>query len=147
MPVKEVERPLGFNTRALHVGYDPGLTTHARAVSIYQSTSFTSDDRDHAARLFALEEFGNIYTRVTNPMTAVLEARVAWLENGLAALALSGGQAAQFLALSTIARRSSGSGLRHCRRAYYPIAQRYTPKAAGAVFLFGVKAVMKRARS
>jgi O-acetylhomoserine (thiol)-lyase len=103
MPVKDLERPLGFNTRALHAGYDPDPTTHARAVPIYQTTSFTFDDTDHAARLFALEEFGNIYTRIMNPTTAVLESRVASLENGVAALALSSGQAAQFLALSTIA--------------------------------------------
>jgi O-acetylhomoserine (thiol)-lyase len=103
MPVKDLERPLGFNTRALHAGYDPDPTTHARAVPIYQTTSFTFDDTDHAARLFALQEFGNIYTRIMNPTTAVLEGRVASLENGVAALALSSGQAAQFLALSTIA--------------------------------------------
>ena len=103
MPVKDLERSLGFNTRALHAGYDPDPTTHARAVPIYQTTSFTFDDTDHAARLFALEEFGNIYTRIMNPTTAVLESRVASLENGVAALALSSGQAAQFLALSTIA--------------------------------------------
>jgi O-acetylhomoserine (thiol)-lyase len=72
-------------------------------VPIYQSTSFTFEDSDHAARLFALQEFGNIYTRIMNPTTAVLETRVASLENGVAALALSSGQAAQFLTLSTIA--------------------------------------------
>lgn len=103
MPTKEITRPLGFNTRALHAGYDPDPTTHARAVPIYQSTSFTFDDTDHAARLFALQEFGNIYSRIMNPTTAVLETRVASLENGVAGLALSSGQAAQFLALSTIA--------------------------------------------
>jgi O-acetylhomoserine (thiol)-lyase len=103
MPTKDISRPLGFNTRALHAGYDPDPTTHARAVPIYQSTSFTFDDTEHAARLFALEEFGNIYSRIMNPTTAVLETRVASLENGVAGLALSSGQAAQFLALSTIA--------------------------------------------
>ncbi len=103
MATKDIARPLGFNTRALHAGYDPDPTTHARAVPIYQSTSFTFDDTEHAARLFALEEFGNIYSRIMNPTTAVLETRVASLENGAAALALSSGQAAQFLALSTIA--------------------------------------------
>jgi O-acetylhomoserine (thiol)-lyase len=103
MPTKDISRPFGFNTRALHAGYDPDPTTHARAVPIYQSTSFTFDDTDHAARLFALQEFGNIYTRIMNPTTAVLETRVASLENGVAALALSSGQAAQFLALSIIA--------------------------------------------
>lgn len=103
MHTKDIERPLGFNTRALHTGYDPDPTTHARAVPIYASTSFTFDDTEHAARLFALQEFGNIYTRIMNPTTAVLEARVASLENGVAALGLSSGQAAQFLALTTIA--------------------------------------------
>ncbi|MGC2660715.1 MAG: O-acetylhomoserine aminocarboxypropyltransferase/cysteine synthase family protein [Bryobacteraceae bacterium] len=99
----KIDRPLGFNTRALHAGYDPDPSTHARAVPIYQSTSFTFDDTDHAARLFALQEFGNIYTRIMNPTTAVLEDRVASLENGAAALATSSGQAAQFLALTTLA--------------------------------------------
>src|SRR5437764_5137382 len=103
MPIKDLDRALGFNTRALHAGYDPDPTTRARAVPIYQTTSFTFDDTDHAARLFALQEFGNIYTRIMNPTTAVLEARVASLENGVAGLGLSSGQAAQFLALTTIA--------------------------------------------
>jgi O-acetylhomoserine (thiol)-lyase len=103
MPIKGIERQLGFDTRALHAGYDPDPTTHARAVPIYQTTSFAFDNSDHAARLFGLQEFGNIYTRIMNPTTAVLEERIASLENGVAALALSSGQAAQFLALSTIA--------------------------------------------
>jgi O-acetylhomoserine (thiol)-lyase len=103
MPIKGLDRSLGFNTRALHTGYDPDPTTHARAVPIYQSTSFTFDDSEHAARLFSLQEFGNIYTRIMNPTSAVLEERVASLENGVAALALSSGQAAQFLTLTTIA--------------------------------------------
>lgn len=104
MPVKDIDRPLGFNTRALHTGYDPDPTTHARAVPIYQSTSFTFEDADHAANLFALKQFGNIYTRIMNPTTAVLEERVASLENGVAALALASGQAAQFLTVATIAK-------------------------------------------
>src|SRR5438270_1275628 len=103
MPIKDLDRALGFNTRALHTGYDPDPTTHARAVPIYQTTSFTFEDTEHAARLFGLEEFGNIYSRIMNPTTAVLETRVASLENGAAALALSSGQAAQFLTISTIA--------------------------------------------
>lgn len=98
-----MDRQLGFNTRSLHAGYSPDSATHARAVPIYQTTSFTFDDSDHAARLFALQEFGNIYTRIMNPTTAVLEERVASLENGVAALALSSGQAAQFLTITTIA--------------------------------------------
>src|SRR5437764_12236864 len=104
MPIKDLDRALGFNTRALHAGYDPDPTTHARAVPIYQSTSFTFEDTDHAARLFGLQEFGNIYTRIMNPTTAVLEERVASLEGGVAALAVSSGQAAQFLAITTIAQ-------------------------------------------
>ena len=95
-------RPLGFNTRALHAGYGPDPTTHARAVPIYQTTSFTFNDSDHAANLFGLKEFGNIYTRIMNPTTDVLEQRVASLENGVAALAMSSGQAAQFIAITNI---------------------------------------------
>ena len=102
MAVNPKERQLGFNTRALHAGYDPDATTHARAVPIYQTTSFAFNDSDHAARLFSLQEFGNIYTRIMNPTTAVLEDRVASLENGAAALALSSGQAAQFIAVNSL---------------------------------------------
>jgi O-acetylhomoserine (thiol)-lyase len=98
----KIDRPLGFNTRAVHAGYSPDPTTHSRAVPIYQSTSFTFDNTDHAAALFGLQQFGNIYTRIMNPTTAVLEERVASLESGVAALGLSSGQAAQFLALTTI---------------------------------------------
>ena len=96
------ERHFGFNTRALHAGYQPDPTTKARAVPIYQSTSFAFDNSDHAASLFALQQFGNIYTRIMNPTTAVLEERVASLEGGAAALAMSSGQAAQFIALSSL---------------------------------------------
>lgn len=99
----KTERPFGFNTRALHHGYAPEATTHARAVPIYQSTSFTFEDTGHAASLFALQQFGNIYTRIMNPTTDVLEQRLASLENGAAALAVSSGQAAQLLALTSLA--------------------------------------------
>jgi O-acetylhomoserine (thiol)-lyase len=102
MADKEITRPLGFNTRALHAGYVPEPTTGARAVPIYQSTSFVFEDSDHAAALFALQKFGNIYTRIMNPTTAVLEERVASLENGAAALAMSSGQGAQFIAVSSL---------------------------------------------
>jgi O-acetylhomoserine (thiol)-lyase len=98
------ERKYGFDTRALHAGYAPDPTTHARAVPIYQSTSFTFNDSEHAASLFALKEFGNIYTRIMNPTTAVLEERVASLESGAAALATSSGQAAQVLAITSVAQ-------------------------------------------
>lgn len=103
MPVKDIDRTLGFNTRALHTGYDPDPTTHARAVPIYQTTSFTFDSTEHAADLFALKQFGNIYSRIMNPTSGVLEERVASLENGVAALAVASGQAAQFLTVATIA--------------------------------------------
>ncbi len=100
--LKDVQRELGFNTRALHAGYDPDPTTKARAVPIYQSTSFAFDDSADAAQLFALQKFGNIYTRIMNPTTDVLEKRVASLENGPAALAVSSGQAAQFLTINSL---------------------------------------------
>ena len=103
MPDKKIERALGFNTRSLHTGYDPDPSTHARAVPIYQTTSFTFDNSDHAAALFALQQFGNIYTRIMNPTQAVLEERVAALEGGIAALAVASGQAAVTYAIQTIA--------------------------------------------
>jgi O-acetylhomoserine (thiol)-lyase len=96
------ERTWGFNTRALHHGYTPDGTSHARAVPIYQTTSFTFDDSAHAAKLFALQQFGNIYTRIMNPTTGVLEERVASLENGGAALAVASGQSAQFIAITSL---------------------------------------------
>src|SRR5271169_718262 len=102
MPDSKIERPLGFNTRALHAGYSPDPTTKARAVPIYQTTSFVFDNSEHAAALFGLQQFGNIYTRIMNPTTDVLEQRVASLENGVAGLAMASGQAAQFVALSSL---------------------------------------------
>jgi O-acetylhomoserine (thiol)-lyase len=98
----KLERPLGFNTRSLHAGYTPDPTTGSRAVPIYQSTSYVFQDSAHAASLFALQQFGNVYTRLMNPTTDVLEQRVASLENGVAGLATASGQAAQFLALSSL---------------------------------------------
>lgn len=100
--LKDLERPLGFNTRSLHAGYDPDPATNARAVPIYQTTSYTFNDIEHAQGLFALQQFGNIYTRIMNPTTDVLEQRVASLENGVAGLATASGQAAQFLAISSL---------------------------------------------
>jgi OAH/OAS sulfhydrylase len=91
-----------FETLQVHAGQEPAPGTNARAVPIYQTTSYTFDDADHGARLFALEQFGNIYTRIMNPTTDVFEKRVAALEGGVAAVATASGQAAQFLALSTI---------------------------------------------
>lgn len=93
-----------FETLALHAGYDPDPTTGSRAVPIYQTTSYRFRDADHAAALFALKEFGNIYTRIMNPTNDVFEKRVAALEGGVAALAVSSGQAAETLALLTILR-------------------------------------------
>src|SRR6185437_3352320 len=90
-------------TLAIHGGQSPDPTTRARAVPIYQTTSFTFDDTEHAARLFALQEFGNIYTRIMNPTTDVFEKRVAALEGGAAAVATASGQAAETLALTTLA--------------------------------------------
>src|SRR5580692_2802745 len=99
----QIDRQLGFATRSLHAGHSPDAASHARAVPIYQSTSFTFKDSAHAAALFALQEFGNIYSRIMNPTTDVFEQRVASLEGGIAALATSSGQAAQFLALTSLA--------------------------------------------
>ncbi len=99
---EQPERELGFNTRALHAGYEPDPTTGARAVPIYQSTSFVFKDTSHASRLFALEEFGNIYSRIMNPTNDVLEQRVASLENGAAGLATASGQAAQLLTANSL---------------------------------------------
>ena len=91
-----------FETLQLHAGQEPAPGTNARAVPIYQTTSYTFDDTAHGARLFELAEAGDIYTRISNPTTAVFEGRVAALEGGLAALATSSGQAAQLLALTTL---------------------------------------------
>ncbi|MFN3595857.1 MAG: O-acetylhomoserine aminocarboxypropyltransferase/cysteine synthase family protein [Rubricoccaceae bacterium] len=97
------ERGYRFETLQLHAGQRPDPTTKSRAVPIYQTTSYTFDDTAHAARLFGLEEFGNIYTRIMNPTTAVLEARIAALEGGAAALATASGQAAHLLTFTTLA--------------------------------------------
>ena len=91
-----------FETLQLHAGQEPAPGNNARAVPIYQTTSYTFDNTSHGARLFALAEFGDIYTRISNPTTDVFERRVAALEGGVAALATSSGQAAQFLALTTL---------------------------------------------
>jgi O-acetylhomoserine (thiol)-lyase len=90
-------------TLAVHAGQVPDPATNARAVPIYQTTSYLFNDADHAGRLFALQEFGNIYTRIMNPTTDVFEKRVAALEGGVAALATASGQAAETLAITTLA--------------------------------------------
>src|ERR1700710_2708782 len=89
----------GFATLAVHAGAAPDPSTGARVTPIYQTTSFVFNDADHAAALFGLEAFGNIYTRITNPTEAVLEERVAALEGGTAALAVASGHAAQVVVL------------------------------------------------
>jgi OAH/OAS sulfhydrylase len=93
------QNPYGFETLAIHAGASPDPTTGARATPIYQTTSFVFDDVDHAAALFNLQRFGNIYSRITNPTVSVLEERIAALEGGTAACAVASGHAAQFVAL------------------------------------------------
>ena len=103
----------------LHAGHVPDAVVGARAVPIYQTTSYVFDDADTAAQLFELKQYGNIYTRIGNPTTAVLEERLASLENATGAVAVASGMAAQFVARSrrsrpgparSTARRSTGAG-------------------------------------
>ncbi len=91
-----------FDTLQLHAGHEIDATTKSRAVPIYQTSSFVFDNSEHAANLFGLKEFGNIYTRIMNPTTDVLEKRIASLEGGTNAVAVASGQAAQFIALNNI---------------------------------------------
>lgn len=95
-------KKLNFETLQLHAGHEPDAVTNSRAVPIYQTTSYVFNNAEHAANLFALKEFGNIYTRIMNPTTDVFEQRIAALEGGAAALAVGSGHAAQFLALNNI---------------------------------------------
>ena len=99
----ENEKKQHFATLAVHGGQSVEQTTKARAVPIYQTTSYVFDDSDHAGRLFGLQEFGNIYTRIMNPTTDVFEKRIAALEGGVAGLATASGQAAETLAIITLA--------------------------------------------
>ena len=96
-------RTFGFQTRQLHAGHTPDPTTGSRAVPLYQTTSYQFRDTTHAANLFALKELGNIYTRIMNPTTDVLEQRLASLDGGVGALAASSGHAAQLMAILTLA--------------------------------------------
>src|SRR3978361_579923 len=96
------ERTPGFSTLAIHAGAQPDPTTGARATPIYQTTSFVFDDVDHAASLFGLQAFGNIYTRIGNPTNAVLEERVAALAGGPHALAAAAGSAPQVVVMQTL---------------------------------------------
>lgn len=93
---------LKFETLQVHAGQEPDPTTGSRAVPIYQTTSYVFNNAEHGANLFALKEFGNIYTRIMNPTTDVFEKRMAALEGGIAALAVASGQSAQFIALTNI---------------------------------------------
>lgn len=97
-----MNNPFKFETLQLHAGQEPDPVTGSRAVPIHQTTSYVFKDAEHAANLFGLKEFGNIYTRIMNPTTDVFEKRVAALEGGVAALATASGQAAQFIALNNI---------------------------------------------
>src|SRR5512132_1026279 len=98
------DHTFGFDTLCLHAGQIPDAATGARAQPIYQTTSFVFDSADHAASLFNLQTFGNVYSRISNPTVAALEERVAELEGGRAALAAATGMAAQTVALLTLAR-------------------------------------------
>jgi O-acetylhomoserine (thiol)-lyase len=96
------DRSFGFETLCLHAGHIPDAATGARAVPLYQTTSFVFDSAEHAASLFNLQTFGNVYTRISNPTTAVFEERLAALENGRAALGVATGQAAEAVAILTL---------------------------------------------
>src|SRR6266545_3450280 len=99
------DRKFGFDTLCLHAGQIPDAATGARAAPIYQTTSFVFDSADHAASLFNLQTFGNVYSRISNPTVSALEERVAALEGGRAAVAAATGMAAQMAALLTLAQQ------------------------------------------
>src|SRR5512134_228681 len=98
------DRAFGFDTLCLHAGQIPDAATGARALPIYQTTSFVFDSADHAASLFNLQTFGNVYSRISNPTVAAFEERVAALEGGRAAVATASGMAAEMVALLTLLR-------------------------------------------
>src|SRR5512142_271513 len=98
------EKTLGFDTLALHAGQTPDPATLSRAVPIYQTSSYVFKSAEHAANLFGLKEFGNIYTRLMNPTTDVLEKRIAALDGGVGALAVASGSSAIWLAIMTLAQ-------------------------------------------
>src|SRR5918992_2679018 len=98
------DRDWGPRTRAIHAGYRPDPTTGARAVPIYQTTSFVFEDAADAADLFALQKYGVIYSRIANPTVAVFEERVASLEGGIGAVAAASGQSAEFLTIAALCR-------------------------------------------
>src|SRR6202046_4559193 len=96
------EKHFGFGTQAVHAGQRPDPMTGSRAVPIYQTSAYIFEDTDQAANLFALQRFGNIYSRIMNPTVAVFEERIAALENGIGAVATASGQAAQHIALFSL---------------------------------------------
>ena len=125
----------GFNTLAVHAGAQPDPATGARATPIYQTTAFVFEDADHAAALFNLQVFGNIYSRIMNPTNAVLEERVAALEGGRAALAVGSGHAAQLIALHTL--MSPGDNIVAARQLYGGSINQFSQ--GFAKFAWGVK--------
>jgi O-acetylhomoserine (thiol)-lyase len=102
MTSRPAPRKFGFDTRMVHAGHVPDATTGARAVPIYQTTSYVFDNADQAAQLFELKQYGNIYTRISNPTTAVLEERLASLEGATGAVVVASGMAAQFVTMMTL---------------------------------------------
>ena len=120
------DRAWGFRTRAVHAGGRPDPTTGARAVPIYQTTSFVFENADDAADLFALQKFGSIYSRLGNPTVAAFEERMASLEGGIGAVATASGQSAEFLVFAALCR------CRGPRRLVGPAVRRH-PHAARVV--------------
>src|ERR1700678_666491 len=102
MTNRPAPRKFGFETRMVHAGHVPDSNTGARAVPIYQTTSYVFDNADQAAQLFELKQYGNIYTRISNPTTAVFEERMASLEGATGALCVASGMAAQFITVMTL---------------------------------------------
>src|SRR6476620_10493757 len=102
-PEEDTSANSSFQTKKVHAGQTSDIATNARALPIYQTTSYTFNSTEHAAALFGLAEPGNIYTRIMNPTTDVVEQRVAQLEGGVGALALSSGQAAETFAILNVA--------------------------------------------
>ena len=123
------DRAFGFETLCLHAGQLPDPSTGARAAPIYQTTSYVFDSTDHAASLFNLQTFGNVYTRLMNPTNAVFEERMAALENGRGALAVASGMSAQLVALTTLLQAGDQLVLRQhaVRRQLLPIRCNFSP--------------------
>ena len=96
------DQPMHLDTATIHAGQQPDPTTNARITPIYQTASYVFNDAEHAANLFALKEFGNIYSRIMNPTNDALEKKIAALEGGVGALAVASGHAAQLLAFHTL---------------------------------------------